>query len=265
MKFMHKWLYAVAVVTVSLFSVSHANAETKGILQQVIDRGAVRIAIIGGAAPWSSISPSGDPQGYEIEIAKSFASALGVKPVFVTTSIPGRSAMLQSGKADMVIAQYTNTAERAKTITFTRPYMTIGMQFLVLADRKDINSVQDLDKMHAKIAATRGGYTQTLVPHLLPNASILNFDNIKDEILAVDAGQADATSENQIWNRDLMTKNPGKYKVIPGLHSHEELSIAVPKGDFDWWQLVNDWVEQFNASGDNNRMFKQAFGYDKPE
>ena len=63
---------------------------------------------------------------------------------------------------------------------------------------------------------------------------------------------------------DLMTKSPSKYKVLPGLYSREEIAIGLPAGDFDWWRAMNAWVEQFNASGENSRLFKQWFGYDLP-
>ena len=39
----------------------------------------------------------------------------------------------------------------------------------------------------------------------------------------------------------------------------------MPAGDPDWLRIVNLWVEQFNASGDNAKLFKQWFGYDQPQ
>ena len=54
------------------------------------------------------------------------------------------------------------------------------------------------------------------------------------------------------------------YKVIPGDFSHEDIAIGLPGGDFDWWRVLNTWVKQFNASGDNARLFKHWFGYEMP-
>jgi polar amino acid transport system substrate-binding protein len=61
-----------------------------------------------------------------------------------------------------------------------------------------------------------------------------------------------------------VSKNSDKYKIIPGLYSYEEIAIGLPAGDFDWWRVMNAWVGQFNASGDNARLFKKWFGYDLP-
>ena len=61
-----------------------------------------------------------------------------------------------------------------------------------------------------------------------------------------------------------MAKEPGKYRNLPGIYSYEEIAIGLPAGDFDWWRIVDTWVRQFNGSGENNRLFKQFFGFDLP-
>jgi ABC-type amino acid transport substrate-binding protein len=71
-------------------------------------------------------------------------------------------------------------------------------------------------------------------------------------------------SQDNLYNAQLMKDHPDKYKVLPGLYSHEEIAIGLPAGDFDWWRVVNTWVEQFNASGDNGRSFQKWFGYALP-
>ena len=42
------------------------------------------------------------------------------------------------------------------------------------------------------------------------------------------------------------------------------LGIGLPAGDFDFHRVLNLFVEQLNASGDNKKMFKQWFGFDQP-
>ena len=40
-------------------------------------------------------------------------------------------------------------------------------------------------------------------------------------------------------------------------HAAETIEIAAPAGDARWLPVINPWVEQFNASGDNARRFNQ--------
>ena len=257
-------LIAVATVLVATSICAPSYAQQAGILGDVTQRGNVRIAIIGGNAPYSKLNPSGEPEGYDIDIGKMIAAALKVKPEFIITDIPGRIVSLQTHKADLTIADFIKTVERSKSIAFTDPYLVVSLQFLTLADRSDLKTVADLSNSKVKIGITRGGTAEQNVPLAAPNATLARFDNETDILSAVNAKQVDAMSQDNLYNADLMTKSPGKYKVLPGLYSREEIAIGLPAGDFDWWRVLNAWVEQFNASGENGRLFKKWFGYDLP-
>src|SRR5690348_2740888 len=141
------------LLAAALFAGFYAASEARAgaVLDQVIKGGTLRVAIIGGNPPHSKMSPSGEPEGYDIDIAKAIADALKVKVEFITTDIPGRVTSLQTGKADLTIADFTKTVQRSTSIAFTDPYLVVSLQFLVAADRKELNGVADLDKAEVKV------------------------------------------------------------------------------------------------------------------
>src|SRR5262245_37047492 len=102
---------AVAAAVLAVAFVTPSHAQQAGILGDVTQRGTVRIAIIGGNPPYSKLNPSGEPEGYDIDIGKMIAAALKVKPEFIITDIPGRIVSLQTRKADLTIADFTKTVE----------------------------------------------------------------------------------------------------------------------------------------------------------
>jgi len=256
-----KGLVPIALIAI-IWGAGSANAGD--VLDQVMKSGTIRIAIIGGNPPYSKMSPSGEPEGYDIDIGKAIADALKVKPEFITTDIPGRITSLQTHKADLTIADFTKTVQRSTSIGFTDPYLVVSLQFLVAAGRKELNSVADLNKADINVGITRGGTAEQNVPLAAPKATIQRFNNEADVLSALDAGQIDVMSQDNLYNAQLMKDHPDKYKILPGLYSHEEIAIGLPAGDFDWWRVVNTWVEQFNASGDNGRSFQKWFGYALP-
>ena len=81
--------------------------------------------------PYSRVLPTGEPEGYDIDIAKKLAEALKVKPEFVVTDIPGRVTALQTRKVDVTSADFTRNVERSTTIAFTNPYLVTTMRLLV--------------------------------------------------------------------------------------------------------------------------------------
>ena len=239
------------------------TAAQAGILDDVLSRGTIRIAVIGGNPPYSAIAASGDPEGYDIDIGKKIAEALKVKPEFIVTDVPGRVTSLQTHKADITIADFTNNVQRATVIAFTDSYIIAKQQFVTKADSK-LNSIADVNDASLKVGITRGGTVEQNVPLAAPNVQILRFNTVSDQLSALDSGQVDVMAQDNLYNAQLLKDHPGAYKVIPGDFSHEDIAIGLPAGDFDWWRVLNTWVDQFNASGDNARLFKQWFGYDMP-
>ncbi len=242
-----------------------AQGQQGGILGRVLQTGTIRIATIVGNPPYSSITSSGEPEGYDVDIGKMIAQSLQVKPQFIQTDHPGRIASLSSGKADITIADLTRNVDRARTIAFTDPYVLVGGQWLTLSKRGDLNVIADMNNPKVKTGVPRGGISAQWVPANAPKGTLVLFDNEVDAALALKSGQIDALALDNLYNADQIKKFPGVFKVISGpLLSREEIAIGLPMGDFDWWRVINLWVQQFNASGDNARLFKKWFGYEMP-
>ena len=135
---------AVAAGALSFGTVAASAQSTT--LENAQKRGTLRIATIGSNQPFTTVNVNGEPEGYDVDIGKMIAAALKLKPEFVMTDSAGRIAALQTGKADLTIASFSRTVERSEVISFTDPYVIVGLQFLVRADRKDLNTFDDLKK-----------------------------------------------------------------------------------------------------------------------
>lgn len=252
---------ATAALAVSAGS---AAAQTPGLLQQILTRGTIRIAVLPSLPPYSRVTPSGEPEGYDIDIAKKLAEALKVKPEFVVTDIPGRVTSLQTHKVDVTIADFTRNVERSTTIAFTDPYLVTQMRMLVL-DGSKAKSIAELgDGDGLKIAISRGGTAERAVPAALPKATLTRFNTQADEMSALLSGQVDAMAEDDFYNTQAIKDRPGKLRQLNGTLARAEIAIGLPAGDFDLHRILNLFVEQFNASGDNAKLFKKWFGFDQP-
>jgi polar amino acid transport system substrate-binding protein len=246
-----------------MLSVGTAAAQGDGTLQQVLQRGTLRIAVLGSMAPYSRLMPTGSPEGYEIEMGKRLAAALKVKPEFIVTDIPGRVTSLQTHKVDVTIADFTRNVERSTTIAFTDPYLVTTMRLLVPTDSK-AKTISDLDNADIKIAISRGGTAEQAVPAAMPKAQVTRFNTQADELSAVLSGQVDAMAEDDFYNTQAIHDHPGKLKQLDGNIARAEIAIGLPAGDPDWARVLNLWVEQFNATGANGKLFKTWFGFDQP-
>ena len=256
------WLIALTAALGLTAAALPAQAQSN-IMADVTKRGTLRIATIAGNPPYSALGANGQPEGYDVEIGKMLAASLKVKPEFIIVDVPGRIAALQTHRADVTIANFTNTVERSTTIAFTNPYMVVGSIYMVLKD-SPIQTVEQLNDPKYKVTFARGGTAEQISTAATPNTTKLRFDTVGDAFLALQSKQADAHLQDSFQNVSYMAKEPGKYRNLPGNYSYEEIAIGLPAGDFDWWRIVDTWVRQFNGSGENNRLFKQFFGFELP-
>ena len=263
-KLLKKLLSPLALTGLLLASGSSAVGQERNILQEVLDRGTLRIAIQGATPPYAVIQPNGEPVGYEIDMGIMIADALGVEPEWVIIDTPGRVTALQTGKADITIANFTANFERSKVISFTDPYMVVGMVYFVLADRDDIQSVDDLNTPNMKVGFGRGSTQEKLVPAATPEVSIVRFSGMADTLEALNSGRIDGSALDNIGTSGILADNPGKYKELEGRFSREDISLGLPKGDHEWWRLLNIWMRDFNLSGKNDALYQKWFGSNRP-
>lgn len=235
-----------------------------GVLQSVISRGTLRIAVLPSLPPYSRVLPNGEPEGYDIDIAKKLAEALKVKPEFVVTDIPGRVTSLQTRKVDVTIADFTRNVERSTTIAFTSPYLVTTMRLLVPEAHKGTSIAELGDGAGVRVAISRGGTAERAVPAALPKATLVRFNTQADEMSALLGGQADAMAEDDFYNTQAIKDRPGKLRQLDGILARAEIAVGAPSGDAEWLRVLNLFVDQMNASGDNARMFKGWFGFDQP-
>jgi polar amino acid transport system substrate-binding protein len=249
------------LVLLPLAMVQTASAQASR-LDEVVKAGVVRVGVFTDLEPYGFLDASGKNVGYDIDIALELAKRLGVKAEFVQVTGPTRVPSLVAGKVEVVVADFTRTLERSKLIAFTDPYIVVGNTYMVLAKRTELKAAADLNKPSVRVAISRGGTSEQTVPASLPNATLIRFDNYNDILIAVRTGKADVVSEDNIFTSQQVAKNPKEWKVIPGLFSHEDICIGVPKGDWVWFNWVNLFVHEINADGTNAKLFKKWFKTD---
>lgn len=239
---------------------SSTTTESKSVLTQVIERGTLRVAIVAPNPGFAVPDPNGNLIGYEADIANMLAKALGVKVEFIQTDLPGRVALVQTGKADMVIAQFTRNLERMKVINFSDPlFLETGV--LITTPEHGENKVSDFNKAGLKISVATGGTQVEAVEAELPLAEAVSFPADADALQAVLSGQVDAVVWSNVLVGQTLEAYPGKLKVVDGsIGSLQEDGIGLPFGDFAWWNYVNTFIHQIHADGTTYTLWQKYLG-----
>ena len=98
-----------------------AVAESFRTLDEIKDSGKIVIGVFSDKAPFGYVDENGEYQGYDIYFAERIAEDLGVEVEYVSTDPASRVEYVATGKVDLILANFTVTAERAEQVDFALP------------------------------------------------------------------------------------------------------------------------------------------------
>ena len=183
--------------------------------------------------------------GYDVQIAKQVAKALGKKPLVVKTSWNGLIPALTSGKLDMIIAGMSPTAERKKEIAFSNSYYTSEPVVLVNKDGAYANAKTLKDFKGAKITSQQGVYLYNLISQLTGAKQETAMGDFAQMRQALESGVIDGYISERPEALTAESAN-SKFKMIQfkkGFDVNEEdatIAIGMRKND--------NRLEQVNAA-----------------
>ncbi len=196
--------------------------------------------------------------GYDALCPGRWRKRLGVKLELVATNPANRIPLLQSGKADLIVADITITPERAQAIDFSTPYFVTGQQFLVPAGSPD--KLDEYSK--ARIGAVKGTTGEQALHQRFPQARVLSYDDIPLALTALRNGNVQAITQDSTILAGLLAEAPdkAKFKILPDLLSKEEIGVGVKKGEPALLKAVNDELVKLEKTGEAAKIYDVWFG-----
>jgi polar amino acid transport system substrate-binding protein len=236
-----------------------AGTASDSTLQQVLQRGTLRVADCLSFAPFGFYDKAGQPDGYDVDLAKELAKQMGVKLEVVNTTSADRIPNLQTAKVDVVFCNFTRNLERAKQIAFTNPYV-VASEALLVKKSSGIKSINDMS--NKTIATVKGSTNGDEVRSLNMQVKIQEYDSSQAAILAVKQGQADAMIEDNNFLAYQASLDPELTVTNEALVPLEYNAFGVKAGDQVWLNYLNLFLFQVNASKLNAQLYKKWFGAD---
>ena len=215
-------LIADAALTGCASTSSHPTSEIQRILAPT---GPLRVALYTGT-PTSLVSAT-DLRGVGYDLGRGMARRLGVpfQPMVFSKNADVLEA-IKTGHADVA---FTNaTAERAKEMDFTSPYLVIELGFLA-AERAPVTALADVDRTGVRVGVTARSSTDTILSRDLKNAQMLRAESIAAGIQMLSAGTLDVYASNKATLFEMADKLPGA-RVLGGSWGVERHALAIPKG-----------------------------------
>jgi len=249
-------LMAAAALPLSLPAVAHA-----GTVEEAKAKGKVVIGIQGDNSPWGFVNSSGVQDGLDADIGKAFAESLGVQAEFVPLAVANRIPALVTGKVDVLFATMGMTAERAKTIQYSKPYAGNVLSVYGPKDKK-IAGYDDLSGVAVGVPKSSAMDT-AITAGAGDKANILRFDDDAANIQALLSGQVEVVGGNQFYGDRLNAAADGKYESKFDLITLYNGAGTRP-GEKDWNEAINTFIDKIKADGTLAKMYDKWMKRDVP-
>lgn len=222
-------------------------AAQAGTLDDIANRGELRVAVQTQGPPFSMVDKNGERTGSSVELAKLMAQEMNVKITFLDFDWDGLLPALLSGKADLLVADMTPTLPRAMKVAFTRPFMHTGSAVFSKTGSA-FNSLDACKPKGTRIAVLLGATGEKVAKETFPEAEIKSYKGGGPLLLdAVNSGQADCGVNDVSAVSGQSADYPaGTFTIMPEVLSKEPLAFATRYDSQDlliWMNLFLDHVE----------------------
>ena len=204
-------------------------------LDEIKDSGEINIGVFSDKNTFGYVDDNGDDQGYDVYFADRVGKDLGVKINYVSTEAANRVEYLQTGKVDIILANFTVTDERAEKVDFALPYMNVG---LGVVSHKD-HVIKSLDEIGAddQVIVISGTTAETYLEKNNPDIKLQKFDTYAAAKTAFENGTGVAWANDNTEVIAYAQENEGYVVGISSLGSQDSIAPAVSKGNstlLDW-------------------------------
>ena len=207
-------------------------------LEEIQASGKISIGVFSDKSPFGYVDENGEYQGYDVYFGNRIAQDLGVELEYVSTEAASRIEYLQTGKVDIILANFTVTPERAEEVDFALPYMNVALGVVSHNDRV----ITDLSQVGAddQIIVISGTTAETYLTKNNPEIKLQKFDTYAAAKSAFENGTGVAWANDNTEVIAFAAENEGYTVGIDSLGSADTIAPAVTKGN----ETLLNWLNE---------------------
>ena len=233
-------------------------------LEEIQASGTINIGVFSDKNPFGYVDENGDYQGYDVYFARRIGVDLGVAVNFVSTEAANRVEYLETGKVDIILANFTVTPERAEKVDFALPYMNVALGVV----SPDSRIITDLSELTAddQVIVISGTTAEDYLIKNNPEITLQKYDTYANAKNALENGNAAAWANDNTEVIAYALQNEGYTVGIPSLGSQDTIAPAVSKGNESLLNWINEEIralagEQFFHK-DYEETLTETYGLD---
>jgi polar amino acid transport system substrate-binding protein/glutamate/aspartate transport system substrate-binding protein len=237
-------------------------------LDDIRQRGTIRIGVRQDARPFSYRNDLGEPAGYTVELCRAIAARLKaandlpeLKVEYVTVTAEDRFEAVKEGRIDLLCGATTITLSRREQVSFSSPIFVTGATVLFRSDGPQSFSELDGRKIGVRSATTTEEALIKTLDRFGLEVEVVRFADHKLGLEALKANDISAYFGDRAILAELIKDAPSELvKLSDALMSVELYGLAMRRGDEDFRLAVDRALAQIYQSADLTKIYRGAFG-----
>ncbi len=206
-----------------------------------------------------------DVEGFDADMAREVAEALGVEAKFVEAISKNRIPFIQEDKVDIVFSTMTITEERRQQIDFSDVYYVAAQSFLT---RKGEPMTVET-AAGKKVCTAKGSTSELNLPAVQPDVEIVLQDGYAQCVQLLRNKQADAVSTDDVILLQFLKQDTEAFEVSEDTFSREPYGAGIKKGREEFVEFVNGVISDMKEDGRWADLYEKwvtpVTGNDAPE
>jgi polar amino acid transport system substrate-binding protein len=147
------------------------------------------------------------------------------------------------------------------SVNFADPYILIGQSILLKKELAGaVKSYNDLNNAKYTVASKLGTTGEQATKRMIPNAKYISYETEQEGVIELVNGKIDAFIYDLPFNAIAVSqKGQGKIVHLSEPFTKEPLAWAVRKGDPDFLNWLNNFMQQIKYDGVYDKIYQKWF------
>ena len=224
-------------------------------------RGTLRIALEGTYPPFNfRDQASGQLAGYDVDVAHTVATRMGLNPEFVLTEWSAILPALRAGRVDVAISQVIITPQREKTFDFSAPYLYSQSRLIVREnERATYGTLADLKGRKLGVRQNSVFEQQAMA---VPGIDVKRYPAVPENLQDLAFGRIDALLDDSLLVGYLVKQTQLPLKAGARIGAPLRVGIAMRKGRPQLKLAIDKALREARSDGTLRALSLKWFGQD---
>ena len=207
--------------------------------------------------PFEFINSKGEPDGFNVEIIKAVAAAMGMEATIELGVWDEVRRQLEEGEIDLLIGMY-HTPERDLKVDFSVPMFLASYAVYVRAD----SSIKGMDDLKDKtVLVQKGDLAHDYVAQNGIAHRVIEKSEWVDVLLSLSKGEGDAAVVARLQGNEFIeSRNLANIFAVGPPVIQRKYCMAVTEGNSLLLAKINEGLSLIKTSGEYDRIYQKWFG-----